>query len=58
MLTYINKMYEMYLKNQITNYNLKIMIEALGWIFVAIIVAKVGRRIAEKMFPEDWQYEL
>jgi hypothetical protein len=30
------------------------MIEALGWIFVAIIVAKVGRRIAEKIFPEDW----
>jgi len=30
------------------------MIEALGWIFVAIIVTKVGRRIAEKMFPEDW----
>ena len=30
------------------------MIEALGWIFVAIIVANVGKRIAEKLFPEDW----
>ena len=30
------------------------MIEALGWVFVAIIVAKVGKRIAEKLFPEDW----
>jgi len=30
------------------------MIEALGWIFVAIIVAKVDKRIAEKLFPEDW----
>jgi hypothetical protein len=30
------------------------IVEALGWIFVAIIVAKVGKRIAEKMFPEDW----
>lgn len=31
------------------------MIEALGWIFVAIIVANLGLRIAKKIFPEDWE---
>jgi hypothetical protein len=31
------------------------MIESLGWIFVAIIVANVGKIIAKKLFPEDWE---
>ena len=31
------------------------MIESLGWIFVAIIVAKVGTGIAKVLFPEDWK---
>jgi len=31
------------------------MIESLGWIFVAIIVANIGTRIAKVLFPEDWK---
>jgi uncharacterized membrane protein required for colicin V production len=31
------------------------MIEALGWIFAAIIAASLGKVIAKKLFPEDWE---
>jgi len=31
------------------------MTKAVFWIIVAVIVAKVGKAIAKKLFPEDWE---
>lgn len=31
------------------------MTKAIFWIIVAVIVAKVGKAIAKKLFPEDWE---
>ena len=31
------------------------MIKAIFWVMVAVIVAKVGKAIAKKLFPEDWE---
>jgi threonine/homoserine efflux transporter RhtA len=30
------------------------MTKAIFWIIVTVIVAKVGKAIAKKLFPEDW----
>ena len=30
------------------------MIEAIGWLAVAIVVMIVGKAIAKKIWPEDW----
>ena len=30
------------------------MIEAIGWLTVAIVVMIVGKAIAKKIWPEDW----
>mgnify|MGYP003629514236 CR=1 FL=1 len=30
------------------------MIEAIGWLAVAAVVITVGKSIAKKLFPEDW----
>jgi len=31
------------------------MIKALGWLFLAYIITVVGKIIAKKLFPEDWE---
>lgn len=31
------------------------MIEALGWIMIAIITAALGKQIGKILFPEDWE---
>jgi threonine/homoserine efflux transporter RhtA len=31
------------------------MTKAIFWIIVTVIVAKVGKAIAKKLFPEDWE---
>jgi hypothetical protein len=31
------------------------MIEALGWIMVAMIVAGLGKQIGKILFPDDWK---
>lgn len=31
------------------------MTKAIFWIIVAVILAKVGKEIAKKLFPEDWE---
>jgi len=31
------------------------MIEALGWIMIALIVARLGKQIGKILFPEDWE---
>ena len=30
------------------------MIESIGWLAVAIVVMIVGKAIAKKIWPEDW----
>jgi len=31
------------------------MVEAILWVAFAAIVARVGKSIAKKLFPEDWK---
>ena len=31
------------------------MTQVIFWIVVAVIVAKVGKAIGKKLFPEDWE---
>ena len=31
------------------------MTKAIFWIIVTVIVAKIGKAIAKKLFPEDWE---
>ncbi len=31
------------------------MIEALGWIMIALIVAGFGKQLGKILFPEDWE---
>ncbi len=31
------------------------MIEAIGWLTIAWIVMVVGKAVAKKLFPEDWE---
>jgi len=31
------------------------MIEAIGWLTIAAVVMVVGKAIAKKLFPEDWE---
>lgn len=33
------------------------MIEAIGWLAIAVIVTVVGKWGAKKLFPEDWENE-
>jgi hypothetical protein len=30
------------------------MIEAIGWLAIAIVVMIVSKEVAKKIFPEDW----
>ena len=30
------------------------MIEALGWIMIALIVAGFGKQLGKILFPDDW----
>jgi len=30
------------------------MIEAIGWLTIAVVVMIVGKFIAKKLWPEDW----
>ena len=34
------------------------MIEAIGWLAVAIVVMIVGKAIGKKLWPEDWNDEI
>ena len=34
------------------------MIEAIGWLTVALVVMIVGKAIAKKLWPEDWEDEI
>ena len=34
------------------------MIEAIGWLTVAVVVMIVGKAIAKKLWPEDWEDEI
>lgn len=34
------------------------MIEAIGWLAVAIVVMIVGKGVAKKLWPEDWNDEI
>ena len=31
------------------------IVEALGWIMIALIVAGFGKQIGKILFPEDWE---
>lgn len=33
------------------------MIEAIGWLGIAIVVMIVGKVVAKKLWPEDWNNE-
>ncbi len=30
------------------------MIEAIGWLAIAVVVIVVSKEVAKKLFPEDW----
>ena len=30
------------------------MIEAIGWVTIAVVVIIVGKAVAKKLWPEDW----
>jgi len=34
------------------------MIEAIGWLAIAIVVMIVGKTVAKKLWPEDWNDEI
>jgi len=31
------------------------MIEALGWVMIALIVAGFGKQLGKILFPDDWE---
>ena len=34
------------------------MIEAIGWLTIAVVVMIVGKVIAKKLWPEDWDNDV
>ena len=34
------------------------MIEAIGWLAVAIVIMIVGKAVAKKLWPVDWNDEI
>jgi hypothetical protein len=31
------------------------MVEAIGWLTIALLVMIIGKAIGKKIFPEDWE---
>jgi hypothetical protein len=34
------------------------MIEAVGWLAIAVVITIVGKAIAKKLWPEDWNNDV